>query len=126
MEYKKKYLESRVECERKKANVDEVYFIGLLEEQKIDYIWQVPILTDYGKGFICDFFIPDVNLYVNIDGSVHGDNYEYTNYVVEKKKAVDKELDVYCENHGLNLCHISVKELHSTNFNIQEVINLWA
>lgn len=122
--FMEKYLIGRAEAERKRQNCDEIFFLNMLEKMGIDYVWQVPLITDYGKGFILDFYIPCVDLYVNIDGSVHGIDYKYTNPIVEKKKAGDKELDDYCRTHNINLCHVSVKTLRSSKFDLKEVINL--
>ena len=113
-EYKQKYLNGRVTVERNKQNPDEVYFMDMLDSKNIEYIWQVPILTEGGKGFVFDFYLPKFDIYVNIDGGVHE---------LEKKKEYDRCLDEYCEIHGIRFCHITVKNLKSSNFNLREVID---
>lgn len=122
-DYKKKYLETRANDQRKRRNKDEVLFMEMLDELGIEYIWQVPILTDDGKGFIIDFYIPVTNLYVNIDGIIHEKNEKYNNYIADKKIDDDKRLDNYCKEKGLNLCHIKVNDLRSFGFSVKEVIN---
>lgn len=123
-EYKQKYLEKRAEVERAKQNSDEMFFKNILEHLGIDYVWQVPLLTDYGKGFVFDFYIPCADVYINIDGSIHGTDFKYASKYVEQKKANDEALDDYCRTHNINFCHITVSTLHSANFNLKEVIDL--
>lgn len=118
------YLQTRAAQERQRANRDEVYFINILENKNIQYVWQVPFMTESGKGYIFDFYLPEFNLYVNVDGGIHGTETDNGNYFIEAKKEADRMLDEYCKEYGINLCHISVKNLRSDDFNLKEVINL--
>ena len=123
-EFKKKYLESRVDVERKKRNADEVLFMQMLDDLNIEYIWQVPLLTESGKGYVLDFYLPGINLYVNIDGSVHGGEGIKEHYVVNITQDRDRQLDEYCKKHNINICHIKVNDLRSFGFNLKEVIGI--
>lgn len=123
-ENKKKYLERVARQQRNKKNKFEMIFIKILEDHNIDYVWQYPILTEDGKGFVIDFYLPEYEFFVNIDGSIHGFNGEIHNFVVDRRLYSDYMLDEYCKSHNLNICHIDTRDLKGFNFNIEEVINL--
>jgi len=122
--YKQKYLESRVKIEQARRNADEMSFMQMLNELNIEYVWQAPLLTDSGKGYVLDFYLPCINLYVNIDGSVHGGDNIKENMIVSLTQEKDRQLDEYCRKHNINLCHIKASDLRSLGFNVKEAIGI--
>jgi hypothetical protein len=42
--------------------------VDYLNENKIDFVWQIPILLPNGKIYIVDLYLPDEDLYVEIKG----------------------------------------------------------
>lgn len=122
IEHKKEYLERVVRQQRKKENKYEMIFKKMLDDHNIEYVWQYPIITEDGKGFVIDFYLPQYELYVNIDGSIHGFNGKIQNALVDMRSYSDKLLDDYCENKGLNICHVDTRDLKGLNFDIKEVI----
>ena len=124
IEHKKEYLERVVKQQRRKRNKYEVMFMKILDDNHIDYIWQCPIITEQGKGFVIDFYLPKYDLYVNIDGSIHGFNGQINNRLVEVRSLSDVMLDDYCERKGLNILHVDTRDLKGLNFDIKGVINI--
>lgn len=122
-DYKIKYLERRAETERIRQNKDEMIFIQLLQNKGIEYVWQVPMITESGKGYVFDFYLPEFDLYINVDGGIHGIDRKPGNKIVDRKREDDKKLDKYCLEHDINLCHINANKLCSMNFDLEEVIN---
>lgn len=121
-EHKKEYLERVAIQQRVQMNKFEMIFIKILEDNHIDYIWQYPIITDDGKGFVIDFYLPEYELFVNIDGSIHGFNGKIDNAIVQLRSASDIALDNYCKQKGLKIIHVDTRDLKGLCFDIKEVI----
>ena len=122
IENKKQYLNRVVKQQRNRKNKFEMIFKKLLDDHGIDYVWQYPLITEDGKGFVIDFYLPDYELYVNIDGSCHGFNGKIKNPIVDMHVASDDMLNNYCEQHGLNIVHVDTRDLKGLNFDLREVI----
>lgn len=122
IEHKEKYLERVVKQQRERKNKFEMMFIQILEDNHIEYVWQYPIITDDGKGFVIDFYLPKYELFVNIDGSIHGFNGRIKNALVDKRSASDATLDDYCERNGLKILHVDTRDLKGLCFDIKGVI----
>lgn len=103
--------------QRKKANIDELKFLQLLEENGYyvnrsinnNDMWQVPYI-DNEVEYIFDFYLKELDLYINIDGGIHKN--------LQKIKARDIKQDEYCKQHNIKL-----KRLNENNINtfIKEV-----
>ena len=105
---KMNHLIGNAKQQRNRKNKYELLFIKLLENNNIEYNWQVPILTDINnKGFIIDFYLPKYSLYINIDGSAH---------IYHKKQ--DELLDTWCIKNNMKLLHINVKDLDNINLKL--------
>lgn len=62
----------RNELVKEKATPKELVFKAVLKALKIKYEFQHVIFTDYkGKFFIVDFYLPEYNVAVEIDGGYH-------------------------------------------------------
>jgi len=46
----------------------EVKVVEKLNNEKTNYVWQVPFTLSTNKVYICDIFLPDINLFVEIKG----------------------------------------------------------
>jgi len=46
----------------------EAAVVGYLNDNKINYVWQIPIPLPTGKTYICDLYLTDTNMYVEIKG----------------------------------------------------------
>ena len=102
-EFINNYINGKIKEQRHKFNKDEIKFINLLEDNNIEYIWQYGLYDkDNNKIFIVDFYLPQYNKYVEIDGGSHNRP--------EKQKR-DKLLDTYCATNNLGLFHLSVEQL---------------
>lgn len=122
IEHKEKYLDRVVKQQRNQKNKFEMMFIQILEDNHIEYVWQYPIITDEGKGFVIDFYLPKYELFVNIDGSIHGFNGKIKNALVDTRSASDAMLDRFCEQKGYKIVHVDTRELKGFCFDIKEVI----
>lgn len=122
VEHKKKYLERVARQQRNQKNKFEMMFIKILEDNHIDYVWQYPLLTEDGKGFVIDFYLPGYELFVNIDGSIHGFHGEIKNALVDIRSASDVALDKYCEQKGYKIVHVDTRDLKGLCFDIKGVI----
>ena len=121
---KQEYLESRAEYERRRENKHEVFFMRILDEKNIQYIWQKPLMAESGKGYVIDFYLPEFDIYVNIDGCIHGGEGIKDTAYIKGIKEKDRQLDEYCEEHNIRLIHIKVKDMESDSFELREVIGL--
>ena len=75
-----KHAKGIAESQKRKANKDEVYFKDLLEKHNIKYIWQFAYV-DESLETVVDFYLPDYNILVYIDGEIHKNlsDYDYDN-----------------------------------------------
>lgn len=58
------------ESQKLKCNKDELIFKDLLDKYNIKYIWQYPFVDDNIETIV-DFYLPDINTLVYIDGYIH-------------------------------------------------------
>jgi len=74
----------RQELKTSKATESEKHFKVILKSLGIKYEYQHVIFTDsYGHFFIVDFYLPDYNLAIEIDGGYH---YDHPQYVKDKQR----------------------------------------
>lgn len=64
--------------------------------------------------FLADFYLPDLNLIIEMNGQQH---YQYVehfntkNWTFEDQQIRDETLRVYCRDHGINLLEIKYDEI---------------
>lgn len=103
-EFINNYINGKIKEQRHKFNKDEIKFISLLEDNNIEYVWQYGLYDkDNNKIFIVDFYLPQYNKYVEIDGGSHNR---------PDKQKRDKLLNDYCSANNLDLFHLSVEQLN--------------
>lgn len=96
--------------QRKKANKDELLFLDLLESNnyyvnrslKDNDMWQVPYINDEVE-YIFDFYIRELDLYINIDGDIHRN--------IPAVKSRDDLQDEYCKQHNIKLKRLNESTL---------------
>ena len=104
---KKKYgnLQKKLEfyCQelRQKANKHEKLLKSKLECLKIMYIHQYPIF-DLKLQYIVDFYLPEHNLILEVDGFVHSTFFQ---------KMKDKNRDIFLKRKGYKIIRIKNEEL---------------
>lgn len=56
-----------------KSSLDELQAIEFFKSHNIKYEWQVPLLLkeQLGYDFVIDFYLPEYNIYININNNVH-------------------------------------------------------
>jgi very-short-patch-repair endonuclease len=71
MKHRRIHANKLMESQRKLRNVYELKFRVMLLEMGVRYIWQNPF---YDKDrYVCvDFYLPEYNIVIEIDGNVHG------------------------------------------------------
>lgn len=72
-ENKKNWIEATMLILREKSTLAEVNCGNFLISKKIKFINQAPFILD-DKIFFADFFIPDFNIIIEIDGKYHDSN----------------------------------------------------
>src|SRR5690554_5494829 len=91
-------LKKRAKALRKAGNLSEVLFWNQVKQKQfkgLDFDRQKII-----GNYIVDFYCPNCNVVIEIDGSSHDDKEEY-----------DAERDAYLESLGLTVIHISAKDV---------------
>lgn len=73
LNYRWNNLVKNAERMRNYTNASELEVINFLKANGLTYLWQVPLLTKEFIGFDCiiDFYIVDLDMYVNFDGTIH-------------------------------------------------------
>lgn len=100
---------------QKKATPYEKVIIGYLEVLGIKYIFQ-RLFKNKGVPMIVDFFLPEKNIILEIDGSQHQLN--------EKQVLKDSIRDGYFESLGYRNIRIENKELFKMNiFEFKKLLN---
>lgn len=67
---KRDWIETTMIQLRNKANRYELIFASYLMDKKIKFIHQAPFIFS-GKIYFADFYIPDINYIIEIDGNYH-------------------------------------------------------
>jgi G:T-mismatch repair DNA endonuclease (very short patch repair protein) len=100
-----------------------------LEDNNINFKSQNKVTLPSGKIKLFDFWLPQHNTYLEVDG----DYWHYNknnpkiackkpNKAQLKKMETDKEKDIYCKNNGIYLIRIWESELDKINQILKEVI----
>lgn len=76
----------------------ELYLI----KENINFTTQYPIITPNGKGYIVDFFIPNKNIIIEVDGDYHN---------TPKQKIYDKLKDEELTKMGYSIIRINNMEV---------------
>lgn len=103
----KEVAESYAEKNRNKATLSEIEFKKILDDLKINHIFQQPFSPDGKKFFIMDFYIPDKKVCFEIDGEYHNTEEQlkkdrYRTKLIEKFKIKVVRLtneEVFMKNH---------------------------
>lgn len=102
-EFVNNYISGRIKEQQHRFNRDEIRFINLLKANNIEYVWQYGLYDkDNNKIFIVDFYLPQYNKYIEIDGGSHNR---------PDKQKRDRLLDEYCVTNKLDLLHLSIDQL---------------
>ena len=91
-------LKQRAKELRKAGNLSEVLLWQQIKNKQLNNL-------DFDRqkiigNYIVDFYSPNVNLVIEIDGASHNDKYEY-----------DKKRDEYLENLGLTIIHLQDRDV---------------
>ena len=105
--------ESYAEANRTNETAAEKKIRQLLEGYSIKHITQKPIYTS-DSFYIVDFYLPEINLVVEVDGDYH-----YTSEQIEKDKAKNEKL----LNLGYNVLRFNNKDYRKGWNKIREMIN---
>lgn len=84
-------LEKQAEEQRRRMSTVEAKFIQLLKENNVVYEHQKPMIM-CGIGCIIDFYLPEYNLYININMDA------FHNVNINKTKGHFKEAAIYMQN----------------------------
>lgn len=111
-----KYIIKQSNKLRNKQSSLEKIFEDKLQDLNISYFSQawLDFWEIAGTWFICDFYLWDYNLYINIDGFFHTD---------PSHMKRDKLLDLLCEKNNINIIHITDAELLNTNFDLRRLLS---
>jgi cyclase len=105
-----KELYYRVYMLRKNATPSELKFKQLLDDAKIEYVFQKPLLTTY-KYYIVDFWFKKHLLIIEIDGSVH-------NNLDQVKKDIFKDKYI-TEKRGFRIIRLTNEQVN--NMSVEDV-----
>lgn len=102
-------------CSKSQSNY-EVIIESLLNEKNICYIKQYTFDDCKFKNKLrFDFFIPDINTIIEVDGEQHF-TYKWGNKYDFNIKIRDKIKDKYCYDHGIRLIRISYKDIINDSY----------
>lgn len=91
---------------RENATKSELLFKGNLDTWEIEYEFQKELITK--KSFIiADFYIPSLNLMVELDGGYHSS---------KEQKDKDREKDIEYKNNGFKVLRIVNEKVKDFNF----------
>jgi very-short-patch-repair endonuclease len=112
---KKRYIENQAKKMDRNPTGCEKVFCDLLTELKITFETQKIV-----QGKIFDFFIPDLNTLIEVDGDYwHGHNVSLTemNHIQKKTYYNDRRKDTIAKGLGYNLIRVWEHELDDEHYN---------
>lgn len=99
----------------KKATKWELLFLEKLKTTNFKFIFQYPIVCNYTKLYIIDFYFPDLKLAIELDGSQH-----YT----KKGVKYDKSRTSVIKKEGIKVLRIINKQVDLiTNIHIKDLLS---
>lgn len=97
----------------------------LLDQLKVNYKYHQHFWWLRYKGpQHLDFYFPDKKIAIEIDGLQHSKNINYFNNNLIKNKLRDKNKDILCKKHGVQLIRIPYKGSHYTEDLKREVLKV--
>lgn len=106
---KNKKLTERARELRKAGNLSEVLFWqALKDKKKLDFDIDRQVIIGH---YIVDFFIPELGLVFEIDGTSHDNKIEY-----------DQERDTFMHNHGLEVVRILDEDVKKSMNNVYDFV----
>lgn len=101
---------------RAKPSALERKFESILRDLNINYFSQawLDFYETHKTWFICDFYLWDYNLFINIDGFFHQVDKDH----VER----DNLLDSICDKYNINILHISENDLLNKDFDLKGLL----
>ena len=112
-ESRRDWIETTMYTLRSKANIYERKLIDLFTANKVVFIHQAPFILD-GKIYFADFFLPDENLIVEIDGDYHRG---------VSQKSYDKDRDRAFGSYNMKTIRIS-NELVKESSKLKQILPL--
>lgn len=112
-ESKRDWIETTMYTLRSKANVYERKLIDLFTANKVAFIHQAPFILD-GKIYFADFFLPDENIIVEIDGNYHSGI---------SQKSYDNDRDRAFKSYNMKTIRIS-NELVKEATKLKQILSL--
>jgi len=113
-EQKKRFIEGKAKSMDKNPTGPEIIFVELLKELKVNFETQKII-----QGKIFDFYIPEKNTIVEVDGSYwHGYNktLQEMNHIQKKAYYNDRRKDTLVKGLGYNLIRVWEHELDDEHY----------
>lgn len=112
-ENRRDWIETTMYTLRSKANIYERKLIDLFTANKVVFIHQAPFILD-GKIYFADFFLPDENIIVEIDGDYHSGI---------SQKSYDKDRDRAFKSYNMKTIRIS-NELVKEATKLKQILSL--
>lgn len=86
----------------------EAYFVDNFLFKKYQYVYETP----YGNGWLFDFYLPELDLYIELDGNIP--TTAYTEKLINKQQ--------FCTTNHIKLLVIKINEIRKSKFDLSECI----
>ena len=115
-DYRIRYLIQHSNTLRNRPSSLEKKFESILQELNINYFSQpwLDFYELYKTYFICDFYLFDYDLFINIDGFFHQADKGH----IER----DNLLDSICNKYDINILHITGDDLSNEKFDLKGLL----
>lgn len=80
------------------------------------FIYQAKVVDRHNAPI--DFYVPDINLLIQVDGEQHFD-IKYKNTTVKHQQQLDLKCDTRAIEMGFNLLRLHFKDIESTDYLLQ-------
>ena len=105
------------EDQRKHATLSELKFRNKLRELGIKYKFQYPLVCYPNHYYVLDFYLPDYNIGVEMDGPNH-----YTTKGLEHDNIRDSLIR---EIHSIKIHRVKNEELIQMDLVVDRMVNMW-
>lgn len=116
----------QIKCKfcRHSISKNETFIQNFLTENKVNFKFQYKISNYMNyKNLFFDFYLPNYNLFIEVDGEQHerpirfnGIKWEKALENFNKGKKRDKAKELYCYEYGINLVRVNYRDIKNGNY----------